>query len=267
MPSLAVLSCLMRMTKALLVVLLVAGLSIPATAQWQRLVFGAKGNIIDAPSEHPLAYFTANPFLRDEADDLCGLCTAEYESAQHYSIRAEVKPVGALAGYRIVDVLYYVGSRELNAKLTDVKWKSILVQVGPDRFKEIFHLSTFYTTVSVEPSRIIRSGTEQVLSTMDRDGGNGGGCWEGYWWFDKAGPHLLDFAGLSKAIWERVPKQTAYQISCSSLNLETQEVKAAVQKIPATSHACDWIGSFRARFRLDGAKAIPLDVQFMPAAQ
>jgi len=251
----------------LIVVLLVAGLSIPATAQWQRLVFGAKGNTIDAPTEHSLSYFTDNPFLRDEADDLCALCTAEgkAKSAQHYSIRTVVKPVGVLAGCRIIDVLYYVGSRELNAELSDVKWKSILVQVGPDRFKEIFHLSAFYTTASIEPSRIIQSGSEQVLATMDSDGGNGGGCWEGYWWFDKAGPHPLDFAGLSKAIWERVPKQTAYQISCSSLNLETQEVKAAVQKIPATCHACDWIGSFTARFRLDGARAVPVDVQFRPS--
>ena len=257
------------MPRSVITLLFLAALSLPATGQWQRLVFSGKGGFDDLPSEHPLSYFTANPFLRDDGDDLCGLCTPDdkAKSARHYSIRTEVKPVGALAGYRIVDVLYYVGSLELNAKLTDVKWKSILVQVGPNRFKEIFHLSAFYTTVSIEPSRIIQSGNEQVLATMDGDGGNGGGCWESYWWFDHSGPHRLDFTGLSIAIGERVPKHTHYQISCENLDLEAQEVKAAVQKIPATCHACDWIGEFTARFRLDGANAIPLDVRFKPYTQ
>ncbi|MGA7410851.1 MAG: hypothetical protein WBW33_10220 [Bryobacteraceae bacterium] len=255
------------MTKTLLVVLLLAGLSIPATAQWQRLVLGAKGDRMDTPSEHPLSYFTSKPFLRDESDDLCVLCTPEGKarSGEHYSIRTEVKSIGVLAGYHIVDVFYHVGSREINADLTDVKWKSILVRVGPDRFKEIFHLSVFYTTVSIAPSRIIQSGNERILASMDGDGGNGGGCWEGYWWFDKTGPHPLNFDVLSRAIAERVPKHTAYQMSCSNLNLETQEVKAAVQKIPAACHACDWIGEFTARFHLDGANAIPVDVQFKPS--
>ena len=252
------------MLKPILCVLFITALSLPATGQWQRLVFSGKGGFDDVPAEHPLSYFTANPFLRDDGDDLCALCTPEgkAKSAQRYSIRTEVRPVGVLAGHPILDVLYYVNPRETNAKPTDVKWKSILVQVGQNRFKEIFHLSAFYTTVSIGPSRIVQSGAEQVLSTMDDDGGNGGGCWEGYWWFDQTGPHRLDFAGLSVAIAERVPKHTYYQISCSNLDLDTQEVKAAVQKIPATCHACDWIGEFTARFRLDGANAIPVDIQF-----
>jgi hypothetical protein len=54
-------------------------------------------------------------------------------------------------------------------------------------------------------------------------------------------------------------------MSCSNLNLEAQEVKAAIQKIPATCHACDWIGSFTARFRLDGAYAVPVEIKFKPS--
>jgi hypothetical protein len=244
-----------------------AALSLPATGQWQRLVFGGKGGFEDVPSEHPLSYFIAKPFLRDDSDDLCLRCKPndKSQSAEHYSIRTKVAPVGVLAGYRIFDVLYYVGSSEINRKLTDVKWKSILVQVGQNRFKEIFHLSTFYTTVSIQPSNIVQSGNEQVLTTMDGDGGNGGGCWEAYWWFDQAGPHRLDFAALSKAIGEHIPKNTSYQMSCSFLNLETQQVNTGVQRIPAKCHACDWIGEVTARFRLDGAIARPLEIQFKPS--
>ena len=101
--------------------------------------------------------------------------------------RSMVKPVGVLAGYRVVDVLYYPSPRP-NASVTGATWKSILVQTSTDRYTEIFHLQAFYTTASVEPSRILQSGDEPVLVTMDLDGGNGGHCWEGYWWFDSSGP-------------------------------------------------------------------------------
>jgi hypothetical protein len=62
-----------------------------------------------------------------------------------------------------------------------VTWKSVLVQAGEDSYLEIFHLQAFYPDVTLAPSRIVQSGNEGVLVTMDRDGGNSGGCWEGYW--------------------------------------------------------------------------------------
>src|SRR5581483_4013266 len=108
-------------------------------------------------------------------------------SSQKYKIRSMIKPVGVLAGFRVIDVLYYP-STLTNARTTGAKWKSILVQTGTDQYMEIFHLQVFYTTASVEPSRVLRSGNESVLVTMDLDGGNGAGCWEGYWWFDSTGP-------------------------------------------------------------------------------
>ncbi len=122
-------------------------------------------------------------FYATRAADLCIRCTPSLE----YSIRTDVRPVGVLAGYHIVDALYYV-SPGRNSNSDQVKWKSILVQTGPDLYREIFHLQVFYASVSLTPSRIIQSGSESVLATMDSDGGNGGGCWEGYWWFDQAGP-------------------------------------------------------------------------------
>jgi hypothetical protein len=167
-----------------------------------------------------------------------------------------VKPVGVLAGYRVVDVLYYPSPRA-NASVTEAKWKSILVQTGTDRYVEIFHLQAFYTTASVEPSRILHSSNEAVLVTMDLDGGNGGGCWEGYWWFDSTGPHPLDFSRLETAIRERLSaahqEDARVQISCSNLNLNSQQVNSGVQKSQAQCQACDRVGKLTARFRLDEA--------------
>ena len=178
-----------------------------------------------------------------------------------------VKPVGVLAGYRVVDVLYYP-SPLASASVTGAKWKSILVQTGTDRYMEIFHLQAFYTTASMEPSRILQSGNEPVLVTMDLDGGNGGGCWEGYWWFDSTGPHPLDSFRLETAIRERLSvahqEDARFQISCSNLNLNTQQVNSGVQKSQAQCRACDRVGKLTARFRLDGALVQPVAVEFYP---
>src|ERR1700722_4846656 len=55
---------------------------------------------------------------------------------------------------------------------TEINWKSILVRVGPNRYKEIFQLQEAGTTRPIEPSSIVSSGGERVLTTMNSDGGN-----------------------------------------------------------------------------------------------
>ena len=256
-------------TRTAAVALVAFAAAVPASAQWRRVVLSGKGESVDVPAPHALSYFTANPFLRDDGNEFCEICTpsGKAASSQKYTIRSMVKPVGVLAGYTVVDVLYYPSPLALaNASVTAAKWKSILVQTGTDRYREIFHLQAFYTTASVEPSRIIQSGNEPVLVTMDLDGGNGGGCWEGYWWFDSTGPHPLDFSRLEAAIRERLSaahqEDARVQISCANLNLKSQQVNSGVQKSHAQCRACDWVGKLTARFRLDGVQ--PVAVEFYP---
>jgi len=240
-------------------------LAIPATAQWSRVAFSGKGESVDVPQPHSLSYFTANPFLRDDGGDLCVDCSPQgrAKSALEYSIQPLVRPVGVLAGYRVLDVLYSVGKRN-DPSRNEVTWKSILVQVGPDRYKEIFHLQASGGPPSLKPSSIINSGNERVLATMDSDGGNGGGCWEGYWWFDRAGPHPLDFTRVESAMQQRIPKQTLFFGSCSDLDLKSQLIQSGVQKAHAECHACDWVGEVTGRFRLAGAVAEPIAIDFKP---
>ncbi len=208
-----------------------------AASPWERVVLSGKGESRDLPAPHPLSYFTENPLLRDDGFEFCRAFTSS-----EYSIRSEVKPVGELAGYLIVDVLYSVNTR-------GVTWKSILVQTGADNYREIFHLQAFYTTFTLKRSRIVQSGNESVLVTMDKDGGNGGGCWEGYWWFDGSGPHAVDFSRLRAAITERLPRDTSINMSCANLDLGSQQVQSA---------------GLTARFRLNGPVAEPASVIYHP---
>ena len=232
-------------------------------AQWRRDVYSWKGSWSDVPSPHALSYYTDNPFLRDEVNDLCVVCTpaGKAESAKKYAVRTEVKPVGVLAGFRVFDVLYYLGERGQGAPAAP-KWKSILVEVGPDSLQEIFHLQASRVPVSLKPSSIVQSGGERVLVSMDRDGGNGGGCWEGYWWFDRDGPHRLDFSGLEAAIKNQLPEGVIAQVSCSNLNLGEQIVRSWVRKIQPECRTCDVIGEVTARYRLNGASVVPIEVKF-----
>lgn len=237
----------------------------PAHGQWERVVYSGKGIDRDVPSPHPLNYFTTDPFLRDDGNELCVSCTPDgrAKAAERYSIRAEVESVGILAGFRILDVLYYVSSRE-TPNYDAVKWKFILVQVGPDRYREIFHLQAFYSTVSISPSRIIQSGNERVLVSVDSDGGNGGGCWEGYWWFDESGPHALDFSIVKAAIYARVPQNSSFGMTCSNLDLKSERIRSEVQGSQAECRACRYLGVVTTSFHLDGRVLRPVDIDFEP---
>lgn len=261
----------MTISRAALLALIALADSLAADPQWQRVVLSGKGRSIDVPTPRALSYFIANPFLRDDSDEFCEDCTPSGKtlSSRKYTIRSSVKPVGTLAGYPVVDVLYYPSPLSATAP-TPAKWKSILVQVGPDRYVEIFHLQAFYTSASVGPSRIVQSGNEAVLVTTDPDGGNGAGCWEAYWWFDNAGPHALDFSLLEAAIKQRLAaahqEGAVFRASCSSLNLNLQLVESAVQQPTARCQACGQVGNLIARFRLDGPVVRPLTIDFHPQA-
>jgi hypothetical protein len=59
-------------------------------------------------------------------------------------------------------------------------------------------------------------------------------------------------------------EDTRVQISCSNLNLNSQQVNRGVQKSHVQCQTCDRIGKLTARFRLDGALVQPVVVEFYP---
>jgi len=246
-------------------------LSSPSRGQWQRILYSGKGESRDTQSAHPLAYFTANPFLRDDGGDLyddcdnCGISKIKAGSAQSYTASTQERDVGTLSGFRIVEIVYqFIDHRK--PELGKMRWKSILVQTGPNKYAEIYHLQA-YLRRPLTRAKLVHVGDETVLMTQDSDGGNGGGCWDAYWWFDLKGPHPVDFSPLIQEITKHVPPASTFWSTCWALHLEDQKVKSYVQKADARCRTCDLLGEVTAHFRLHGAIAEATDVNFAEAPE
>ena len=165
-------------------------------ATWQRHVINS--DRFDNPGPHPLAYFTQYPRLFQL--DPCEGCTSEQRSAQakDMNFMAQVERVGTLEGFAIYDV-FYTMTGERN------RWKSILVRTGQDEYREIYHTESFGPAGgSPESAEIVNVGKEQLLRTR---------CWEGprsyeddHWFFDTAGPTIIDFRPIVVRARSVLPK-------------------------------------------------------------
>jgi hypothetical protein len=178
----------------------------------------------------------------------------------------KVRAVGTLSGFAITEVFYSFVPKD-DPKAGRFNWKTLLVKIGPDLYVEIYHLQAYYDDSSLTPSKIKRVGSEWVLTTSDTDSGNGGGCWDGYWWFDSSGPHAIDFSAVSSAIAAYVPVGALYSTHCLALKLERQRIHSWVQCADADCHACGSLGHVLATFRLSGWHAIPGVVEFRSEEQ
>ncbi len=248
--------------------ILIIALSLPSWGQWQRQVFTIKGNWRDQAVRHSLAYYTADPFLRDDGNILCIKCdTADGKAAtaKQYSVVVHQQRVGTLAGFNIVEILYQFTDRQ-QSDAGDIWWKSILVQTGKgkDEYAEIYHLQTWMRPDDLKPAEVLHAGSEDVLGTRDFEGGNGGYCWEDYWWFDSAGPREVDFSAVRTAMSKQVPRHTSFVSDCWALNIPKQEISSPVHKGDAWCRPCEALGSVTAQFVIKGARAEPTKIEFVP---
>ena len=238
-----------------------------AQDRWERVVSTGKGISIRSSEPHELSYWTADPIGRDEGGGLV--------SGDGYEQLSETTDLGTAGGYRIVQVLNRVVAKEPSPDAPDftnppdyrktTEYKMLLVQVGPDEYREIYHLENEFGRMRpLESARIAMVGTESILSTVDPDGGNGGFCVEGYWRFDESGPNRLNFDAVEPAIRSAVPEDTRFNASCFAIDLERQEINAAVQRADAECSACGWLGNAKVRFVLRGSIVEPTEVRFDP---
>jgi len=72
-----------------------------------------------------------------------------------------------------------------------------------------------------------------------------------------------DFSKVRAAITKQVASGAFFWTTCWAMNLEQQEIKSVVQKGDARCHACDMLGEVTAHFRLHGAVAEPISVEFV----
>jgi len=264
-----------RFTTALLLTIAPALLS----AQVQRMVSTAKGITLDTPVPHPLSWWTRDPLRLDASGDLmigASATDGKIVTAEDYRVSQEVIALGTVAGLRIVQVVTTInpGTRIVSsgwagAAEPPAQWKSLLVQDGTgDRYIEIYELQAEPGLfLPIKPAAIYGVGPDSILATYDPVSGNGGGCDDGYWWFDKAGVHAVDFSPLKQAIGRAIPPNSTYTSNCWALHPEKADLQSWVQKADAECHACGGLGTIYAHYKIERGAAIPVSVRFEPENQ
>lgn len=197
-------------------------------------------------------------------------------TAKDYKIEQKVTTLGVIAGRTVVQILTDIrpGRRVIEAGITTgersaAKWKDLLVTSGNGKgLVEIYALHfDFGELINRTNAEIYGAGPDAVLGSYDPDTGKGGGCFEGYWWFDQDGPHEVDFSPLIKAVSHAIPANAGFTPNCWALHPKTFELKSGVQRDDAQCHACGILGEVHATYRFERGSIIPISVDFEPIQQ
>lgn len=229
---------------------------------WQRHVRCGKGNSFDTPRPQSLAYFIDDPFLGDDGDQFCSVCTPKGKSSVHlqYKFTTETHNVGALHGFEIDDVYYRFDE---HAGTSTIEWKSILVKVGPDRFRERYHLQ--HTEAKIAPSYLLKAGGEQILATRDVIPGTGNYYYEDYFWFSAAGPKRIDIEKIAKVVEAILPSGHGVWKG-GGLNMAALTYHSPVWK-SGDANCCPSGGTVFVRVSLDGNRSLVASKSYNPAGK
>lgn len=230
----------------------------------------------DAGTPHPLSWWTQDA-LRLDTDGMLHIGRGPSKvAASHYAFRSTVSTIGTLSGHKILQVVTSIYPRNeviasgwSNVGNPDNQWKTLLVRSGDsEEYVELYRVqsSSGEYILPLKPAAIYGSGPDAILATNDPISGNGAGCTDGYWWFDEAGAHAIDFSPLLKAVNRAVPRNTVYTSNCWAMDPAKLELRAPIQRADAQCHACGWIGEVRARYKIEHGAALPVSVHFTPQA-
>lgn len=245
----------------------------------QRVVSTSTTSTSDTPTPHPLSWWTKDPLRLDAGGQLkIGYIAGngKITTARDYRVKQQITSLGTIAGRRIIQIITTInpGPRIISlgwasAEEPPTQWKSLLVQNGVgDQYVEIYELQAeggLYLPFS--SAAIYGVGSESILGTFDPTNGNGGHCNDGYWWFDEAGAHAVDFSPLKQAISRALPHNSTYTSRCWALHPEKAELQSWVQRADAECHACGGLGTIYARYKIQRGVAIPISVRFEPESQ
>jgi hypothetical protein len=264
-------------TRLLLALLLTFPSSI--VAQIQHEMQTEKGGTPLDSAPHPLSWWTENPLLHDASGDLMLAYPGQdgqLITAGDYHLDKNVTTIGVLSGHKILQIILtihpgprVIGPADVISDAHPIEWKDLLVQVGSDRYVQIYglHYDQGGLLAELTPAALYGSGANVILGTYDPDTGNGGSCFDGYWWFDRAGAHPVDFSSLIRSIAKAIPKDATFTWHCWALHPKSSAIESGVQERDAACHACGGLGTVRARYRVDHGKAVPLSVRFTPEKQ
>jgi hypothetical protein len=252
---------------------LALGSTITSASQLQRtLITDDAQEKRDVPVPHPLTWWTHNPLRLDESEHLLlgtkadGVHTL---TVRDYQVQQSVTTLGTIADHRIVQVLttihpgtHVVIYGQPASEDPPARWKSLLVGVGEGKYVEIYALQIDWGLDQIGTSGIYGSSPNSILATNDPQSGNGGYCSEGYWWFDKAGAHPVDFTKLEDAIRSVIPKEGIYTSGCWALHPKEAYLESWVQRNDARCHACGGLGTVHASYRIQSGVVVPVSVHF-----
>ena len=272
--------CVLAVTRRCIrVIALLAFAPMLFSAQVQTKIATAKGSSLETPVPHALTWWTHDPLRLDATGDLMiGIRARDGQAvtAQDYRVKQEVKWIGTIAGRKIVQIVTtidagprIVSSGWASAGQAPIQWKSLLVQTGADgQYVEIYELQADSGLfMPMTPAAIYGAGPDAILGTYDPDTGNGGGCDDGYWWFDRDGAHEVNFSPLYDAIARVLPRESHFTRNCWALHPEKSQLRSWVQKNDAECHACGGLGEVHAEYRIEHGAAIPVSVHFEPEKQ
>src|SRR5262249_3124095 len=210
----------------------------------------------DTPQPHALSYFTEDPFLRDDGNDFCVLCTSDEKAKLHltWKARTEILRLGVLGGFTIFDALYYFQDSE------KPDWKFILVKTGLDEYREIFHVQRTQIDQYIGPSHIVTIGNNQILDARAFVGGNKGLKYGDYFWFGKNGAVVVDVEGPAlKAAVPRLPRGTKI-FGDVEVNFPTLTARVPVTNRDA-SLCCS--GSVEIKFKLVNGQIVVIGARYV----
>jgi hypothetical protein len=172
--------------------------TVPASdsSRWGLLAEGAKGESHRDPLCHPLQFFSGSPLPFDFDRDFSDV------SRTDLSTRTLVKPVGTIAGRKIVQVLVDIRVKQ---DLGDEQsmMKLLLVQRQGKEFCAIYQQEYPTSQVVMKAAKIEKVEGEPVLVTRDENGQRD--LNQEYWTFDAEGPIRLDLHVIDKALATILP--------------------------------------------------------------
>jgi hypothetical protein len=119
-------------------------------------------------------------------------------------IRTKIHRVGEISGFKILEIDYYFDNDFEPADTLGMR--SILVQTGPDMFREIYVWRPVGPLAAIHAANVIYAGRQRLLISSSTDGGNAGGTFDVAFMLLPDGAVMLDWEPVYHAGAEAVPQ-------------------------------------------------------------
>ena len=276
-----------RLLSGFLLVLFGVG---PAHAQWERIVVywegetGIHRDISQQSSSHPLEYFLTPSAERDLVKSLCLGCPLDKHGRriklQDYEVEKSQRSLGKPFDAEIVEVTLTIRAgremQEINHQEShsststgswqQAQWKSILMQSGPDSYRELYFLIDNGTWNRPQSNaELLQTHGAYVLQTIDHSSIDPDNCFaDGRWVIQASGPWLIDFLPVEKLL-ARIPadSEPAGELACDAISMQDFEMSSLIQK-KCSGGRCDYVGTETVHFRLEDHKPVPESASFKP---